>query len=58
MDPIIFSAILPPIQTAITFSGNGDGARIKLDIPETDVAQAAKLLLMTGKELKVTVESA
>lgn len=32
-----FRAILPPIQSAISLDGNGDGARIKLDVPRSDV---------------------
>lgn len=36
-DSIRFRASLPPIQSAINLDGNGDGARIKLDVPRTDV---------------------
>ena len=54
---ITFLASLPPIQSAITFDGNGDGARFKLDVPRSD-AQALLLLqaLGAGKPLKVTIE--
>jgi hypothetical protein len=52
-----FLASLPPIQSAITLDGQGDGARVKLDIPRSDVDAA--LLLQAwgaGKPLRVTVE--
>jgi len=54
---IIFLASLPPIQSAITMDGLGDGARIKLDIPRSD-AQAVLLLqtMGAGKPLRVTIE--
>jgi hypothetical protein len=54
---ITFMASLPPIQSAITLDGNGDGARIKLDIPASDAGAA--LLLQhhgAGKTLRVTIE--
>jgi hypothetical protein len=56
-DRIAFFASLPPIQSAITLDGNGDGARIKLDIPASDVGAA--LLLQhhgAGQLLRVTIE--
>ena len=33
----------------------GDGMRVQFDIPESDMAQAVKLLTMRGKVLQVTV---
>jgi len=51
---IEFLASLPDIQTAISIGG--DGARVRLDIPETDLAQAIKLVLMKGKCFKVRIE--
>lgn len=32
--------------------------RIKLDIPETDMGQAIKLITLRGKAFKVTIEEA
>ncbi len=49
-----FLATLPDIMTALNFGS--DGARIKLDAPESEVAQVAKLIGMKGKVLRVTVE--
>ena len=52
---ITFEASLPPIQTAIKVSGDG-GARVQLDIPETELSAIARLLLVRGKVLLVTVK--
>lgn len=52
-----FNASLPPIQSAITFDGLGDGARIKLDLPRTESGAAVLLQQKgAGKLLKVTIE--
>ena len=51
---IKFAASLPNIQSAI--SVGGDGVRVKLDIPETDIAEALKLVLLKGKVFTVTIE--
>lgn len=56
-DTITFLASLPPIDSAITFDGRGDGARIKLDIPATDTGAAVLLQVHgAGQLLKVTIE--
>lgn len=52
--PITFLASFPPIQSAIKVGQ--DGARIQLDIPETELPAIARLLLMRGRILKVTIE--
>jgi hypothetical protein len=54
---ISFTASLPPIQSAISMDGYGEGARIKLDIPRID--SGAVLLLQhyfAGKAFRVTIE--
>ncbi len=51
---IEFTASIPPIQSAI--NTGSDGMRIKLDIPETDISQAIRLITLRGKAFKVTVE--
>lgn len=53
---ITFSASLPPLQSAITLDGQGDGARVKLDIPRTDVMAAVWLQTWAERELEVTVK--
>ena len=55
-EPITFAATIRPIQSALSISGNEDGARLTLDIPETELPAIARLLLMRGKVLRVTVE--
>jgi hypothetical protein len=57
-DPITFLATLPAIQSAVKFSGSKEGARVLLEIPEADIAQAARLLLVRGEVLRVTIEVA
>jgi hypothetical protein len=54
-DRAVFRASLPPILSAIRFSGDG-GMRVQLDIPETDLGEATKLLLWKGTVLRITVE--
>ena len=51
-----FQASFPPIQTALNRSGNGDGMRVKLDIPESEMGEGLKLFGMTGAVLRVTIE--
>lgn len=54
---VTFSASLPAIQSAISISGNGDGARLKLDIPNSD-ADVIPLIQMffAGVPFSVTFE--
>ena len=53
---ITFAASLPPIQSAILLDGNGDGARVKLDIPRTDVQAALQLQGWAESLLIVTIK--
>ena len=53
--PVSFVASFPNIQTAIRVAGDG-GARILLDIPESELPAIARLLLLRGVVLTVTVE--
>ena len=54
---ITFVATLPPIQSAISLDGVGDGARVKLDIPRMYADAALWLQAFgAGQQLKVTVE--
>lgn len=57
MEKIIFTASLPPIQSAINLDGNGDGARIKLDIPRSDIEAILRLQGLSGKTFKITIEA-
>ena len=51
---IEFLASLPDIQSAISIGG--DGIRLKLDIPETEMSEAIKLVMLKGKVFRVTIE--
>jgi hypothetical protein len=56
LNKIEFIATLPPIQSAINLDGQGDGARIKLDIPATEIDQVLKLQRLAGKTFRVIIE--
>ncbi len=56
MKKFSFTASLPPIQSAISVSGQGDGARIKLDIPQSELAAIINLQLLAGTAFKVIIE--
>ena len=49
-----FAASIPPLQSAIRTGG--DGMRITIEVPESEMGQAVKLIAMRGKRLKVTIE--
>jgi hypothetical protein len=51
-----FYAYLPPIQSAIKITGNGDGARVQFDVPEISMASFIPVMGMRGRKLQVTVE--
>lgn len=56
---ISFVGSLPPIQSAISISGVGDGARLKLDIPQTDADVIPLIqLFFSGCMFRVTFELA
>jgi len=56
INKIQFVASLPPIQSAINIDGQGNGARIKLDIPASKMLQVIQLQTMIGSAFKVTIE--
>lgn len=51
-----FLAVIAPGLTAIRFTGDCNGQRITLDIPETQIGNAAGLLGMRRHLLRITVE--
>ena len=53
---IEFIASLPDIQSAISIGGDG-ATRVKLDIPESELAEAVKLVMLKGKAFKVKIET-
>ena len=50
-----FECSLPDIMSAISISGAQNGIRLKIDIPETYLAEAMKLALLRGKVFIVEV---
>ena len=54
LDRASMNAFIPPLQSAIRTGG--DGGRVTLEVPETDMGEFVKLLAMRGKRLKLTVE--
>lgn len=54
-EPIIFTASIAPLQSAITIASDG-GARVKIDIPECEMPAIVRLMSMRGKALRITVE--
>jgi len=55
-DSARFRAAFPAIMTAIKICGDGTGMRIQLDIPESEMAEALKLLMWRERVLVVSVE--
>lgn len=53
---IEFIASLPDILTAITISGEG-ATRVKFDIPESEIANAVKLVMLKGQAFKVNIKT-
>ena len=53
---ISFVASVPDIMSAINISGQG-AVRLKLDIPESEIAEAVKLVLLKNTAFRVTVET-
>ena len=54
---VTFRASIPPMETAIKIHGEG-GARLQLDIAESDLGGFLPALVMRGKVLLVTLEHA
>lgn len=55
-DPLTFTASIAPLQSAIRIAHDG-GARISLDIPESEMPAIVRLVLYRGKVLRVTIET-
>jgi hypothetical protein len=56
MDKITMIASLPPIQSAVNLDGQEGNARVKLDIPQSELPQVIKLMLYRGQVFRITVE--
>ena len=51
---IEFEASIAPLDSGIKVGQSG--ARVQIDIPESEMPSIVRLLLMRGKPLKITVE--
>jgi hypothetical protein len=51
-----FIASLSPIATAISISGLGDGAVLRLEIPASELYSIVQLQLLAGKTFTVTID--
>jgi hypothetical protein len=54
-EPLTFTASIAPLQSAITIASDG-GARVKIDIPESEMPAIVRLMLYRGQRLKITLE--
>jgi len=55
-ESIKFIASLPPIMSAISIDGIGDGARIKLDVSRQFLDAVIQLQLLAGQSFEVTIK--
>lgn len=55
-EPVEFYAYLPPIQSAIMVSGDGDLMQVKFNIPLRESPDAFRLAAMTQEQLIVSVD--
>jgi len=53
---IEFIASMPDILSAINVSGVNGNSRIKLDIPESELASVVRMIGLKGQSFKVTIE--
>jgi len=51
-----FAAVFPSIQSSIKVHGDEQGMRIQLDIPESEMSEAVKILMWRGVVLRVRIE--
>lgn len=55
-DSAKFLASFPAIQSAIKIYGDKQGMRLQLDVPESEMGEAVKVLLWREKVLTITIE--
>jgi len=54
--PLSFRASIPPLQSAVSVHGGGDGVRLKLDVPQQDIdAALAFVRACQGKSFRLVV---
>ena len=55
-EPVSFIASIPPIDTAIKIHGQ-EGARLVLDVADTELGNFFPITLLRGMILRVTIEA-
>lgn len=55
-DEIRFIASLPPIQSAITLDGQGDGGRAKIDVSREYIQALIELQALAGQSFEVIIK--
>jgi len=55
-DRATFRATFPAIMSAIKVYGSKQGMRLQLDVPESEMAEAVKVLAWRERVLMVTIE--
>lgn len=55
MESIEFVASLAPVSTAIKFDGRAEGGRLVLEIPDSEIANLAKMLTLREKVFTVKI---
>lgn len=53
-----FQAALADTETAISLPGQSDGLKIKLEVPETQIANALGIVRFRGKLLEIEIREA
>jgi len=53
--PVSFVASIPPIETAIKIHGQ-EGARLVLDVADSDLGDFFPVTLLRGKVLRITID--
>ena len=56
MDKITMIASLPPIQSAVNLDGQEGNARIKIEVPQSELPQVIRLMLYRGQAFRLTIE--
>lgn len=57
-DRAVFLASFPAIQSAIKVYGDRQGMRVQIDIPESEMGEALKLLAWREQVLRIAIEPA
>lgn len=53
---VTIRGIIAPLATALRFDGRGEGGRVLIEFPESEVDEARKLLGLRVAPLKITFE--